>query len=81
MLHRLNAEEMSAEVGVMSFDRWTDSYRDNYNNIWVVRRHAHKMWEMAERGPGNQTILHSRHRVLENALAAANRLHIAKVSA
>lgn len=75
MLHRMSVEELPAEVGAMSFDRWTDGYRDNYNDIFVVRRHGRKQWEMAERGPGNQTILHSRHRNLECALAAANALY------
>ena len=75
MMHKMNIEEKPAEFGVMSLDRWTDSYRDNFNDIWVVKRHGRKQWEMAERGPGNKTVLHSRHRKLECALEAANDLY------
>jgi hypothetical protein len=74
MLHRMNTEEKPAEFGVMHLDRWTDSYRDNFNDIWVVKRHGRKQWELAERQPGNHTFLHSRHRKLECALEAANAL-------
>lgn len=79
MLHRMNVEELPAEYGVMSFDRWTNSYRDTYNDIWVLRRHGRKQWELASREPGNQTKLWSRHRDLECALKAANALHRDKV--
>lgn len=75
MLHKLNVEEMPLEVGFMSFDRWTDSYRCNFNDIWVLRRHGRKQWEMCERQAGNQTVLHSRHHSLEIALEKANALY------
>ncbi len=77
MLHKMDMPPEGApiEVGVMSFDRWTSSYRDTYNDIFVSRRFGRKTWEVTERGPGNRTILHSRHRRLEIALAAANRVH------
>lgn len=75
MLHRMDVEDKPAEFGVMYLDRWTDSYRDPYNDIFVVRRHARKQWELAERQRGNQTVLISRHRSLEVALTAANNLH------
>jgi hypothetical protein len=55
----------------LHFDNWTNSWRDRYNDVFVVRRAERKMWEVAERGPGNQTILHSRHRDLELAKVAA----------
>lgn len=75
VLHRLSAEELPAEFGAMSYDRWTGSYRDNFNDIFVSKRDGRKLWEMTERGPGNRTILHSRHRNLESALTAANTLY------
>ena len=74
MLHKMIGE-MPTEVGAMTYDRWTGSYRDTYNDIWVLRRHGHKLWEMAERQAGNKTVLHSRHRDLKKALVAANALH------
>jgi hypothetical protein len=73
MLHRMNVEEMPAEFGAMFFDRWTSSYRDNFNDIFVTRRGRH--WEMSERQAGNRTHVHSRHNSLERALTAANVLY------
>lgn len=75
MLHKMNIEEMPAEFGAMTLDRWTDSYRDRFNDIWVLKRHDRKQWEMCERQAGNVTYLHSRHRDLEDALNAANALY------
>ncbi len=75
MLHRMNVEELPSEFGVMSYDRWTHSYRDPFNDIFVTRRDGRKMWEMSERQRGNRTVTHSRHHSLERALTAANNLH------
>lgn len=75
MLHRMNAPELPAEYGVMTFDRWTGGYRDTYNDIFLIKRHGRKQWELASREAGNQTKLWSRHRDLECGLIAANKLH------
>ena len=80
VLHRMDMppEGAPAEVGVMSFDRWTHSYRDTYNNIWLVRRSGYKQWELISREAGNKSKLWSRHRDIETGLKAANRLHAEK---
>ena len=65
----------------MTFDSWTNSYRDTYNDIFLVRRHGRKQWELTSREPGNMCKLWSRHRDLEKGLAAANSLHRSKLSA
>jgi hypothetical protein len=74
----MNAEELPAEFGVMHFDRWTNSYRDNFNDIWLIKRHGRKRWELASREAGNQTKVWSRHNKIEAGLIAANALHNAK---
>lgn len=55
----------------MHFDSWTGSYRDRFNDFWVLKRPTRKLWEVASREPGNQVVLHSRHRDLGHAIAAA----------
>lgn len=55
----------------LTFDRWTGDYRDYFNNVWVTRSLGRKLWTVAYRGAGNATVVESRHRRLELALAAA----------
>lgn len=78
MLHKMIPDEMPKEVGVMTWDSWTNSYRDTYNDIWLVKRHGRKQWELVSREPGNQSKLWSRHRDVGKGLDAANALHATK---
>ena len=78
VLHKMIPDELPAEFGVMHFDTWTNSYRDNYNDIFLVKRFDRKMWELASREPGNQTKVWSRHRDPMKGLEAANNLYAEK---
>lgn len=77
----LAADEMPEQVGFMHFDRWTGSYRDAFNDIFVSKRFGRKTWELTSRGPGNSTVRHSKHHVLARALNAANNLRGASAGA
>lgn len=53
------------------YDNWTDSYRDRFNDVFVSRPRTRKLWTVASREAGNQTLIHSRHRNVECAFIAA----------
>jgi hypothetical protein len=60
----------------LTFDRWTNDYRDQFNNVWVTQGLGRKLWAVASREGGNVTAIHSRHRCLDRALAAAKEVLI-----
>lgn len=55
----------------LHFDTWTGTWRDRYNDVFAGRRGDRKLFEVTERAPGNQIVLHSRHRSEEAAKLAA----------
>ncbi len=55
----------------IDFDRFTGSYRDGGNDVFVVLPHNRKRWIVSSREAGNQIAVHSRHNDIDSALDAA----------
>lgn len=71
--HHIDSRDGSvfAVARAFTFDDWTHTYRDGFNDVFVGKRGGHKTWEVSSREAGNQITLHSRHHDLAKALAAA----------
>jgi hypothetical protein len=54
----------------LHFDRWTNSYRDRFNDVFVVQRAG--KWEVSSRGRGNSTLDHGSRADLTVALDLAS---------
>ena len=64
--------QMDAATAVgLFYDSWTDSFRDQYNDVWVSRPFERKLWTAAFRDSGNVSALVGRYRRVEDAIAAA----------